>query len=128
MSKSLAEATAKLEAKKPFSTHLLQLCSDASLSAATIATRFSSNKEEQSALAQFWKLYWGPMAIVESRSIESAMVDFGNCLSDAHCEQDRKKVHSLRLAHACREAISSGFEVDLKPLQGKAENPDKDQR
>jgi hypothetical protein len=76
--------TAGREAQKPFWEKQLQTCFEASTAAATIAT--SRDKEAVSkAVDDFWRLYWGPLAIVEAREVAGAMVAFGTCLETENC-------------------------------------------
>jgi hypothetical protein len=101
-------------------------------SASTFATRAGTDVSDplvQQALRDFWSLYWGKLAMVESPEVASAMVDFGRGLErcdtinkpDTTC-QSCLKFLSLALAHRCRESVSSQWGEELKKL---AENSDK---
>jgi hypothetical protein len=122
-----ANETKELELRKPFWEKQLQLYFSASEAAATIAT--SKKKEARAAAeAQFWMLYWGPLAIVEDAGmtesgdavVEQAMVNFGNCLSEAEkCNASELNQRSLLLAHKCRESVGKSWKVKLADLQGR---------
>src|SRR5260370_7510246 len=113
---ALQAATAELEAKKPFYSKHLDLCSEASVAAATIAT--SKDPEKKKAAAEdFWRLYWGPLGMVEEREVEGAMVPFCNCLHGT-CEKT-PSILSLHLPHSCRTEISRHFALSLPELSKK---------
>lgn len=54
---------------------------------------------------EFWELYWGELAIVESKSVEKAMVNFGEYLkqkkSGALAENEPLKLAAAKLRAAC---------------------------
>jgi hypothetical protein len=77
-----------LEAKKPYYSKYLELCSDASAAAGTIATT-KDPKKKQVATADFWRLYWGPMGLVERGGVTGAMVAFGKTCPTARRIQSK---------------------------------------
>ncbi|MDJ0656130.1 MAG: hypothetical protein QNJ40_18350 [Xanthomonadales bacterium] len=83
----------------------------------------SATDPQQLATAErsFWKLYYGPMALVEDLQVEQAMVQFGRCLRD-QCEMAQLRKLSLSLAHACRASLGESWAHKLPELQGKMEN------
>jgi hypothetical protein len=105
---------AQYEARKPFYSKQLDLCAEASGAAATIATS-KDPKKRQDALDDFWRLYWGPLGIVEAGKVSIAMVSFGDCLSGP-CAGRSLKFRSLDIAHACRDEISDSWELKLPPV------------
>ncbi|SRR6266481_3426578 len=109
---ALQTATAKLEARKPSYSKHLDLCSEASVAAATIATTKDPQKKK-TATEDFWRLYWGPLGMVEEGEVEQAMIAFGKCLNK-DCEQSLRNL-SLSLAHGCRAEVSRHFELNLPP-------------
>lgn len=109
---ALQVATAQLEAQKPFSAKLVDLCSEASTAAATLATTDDAKKQREAA-DNFWRLWDGPLAIVEGQSVASAMIDFGNCLK-AKC--GNLPALSIELSHSCRQEISDHFDLHLSEL------------
>jgi hypothetical protein len=68
--------SAKAARKQPFLLRQLDLCHDASLTAARLATlqdRAAWNEARQ----RFWELYFGPLSIVEDAHVKAAMETFG---------------------------------------------------
>jgi len=57
----------------------LTLYLQAASAAATIA-RSTDDAEKKKAMNDFWRLYQGPLIIVESKEVSDAMVKFGSCL------------------------------------------------
>ena len=116
---------AELEAKKPFFSKLLELCSDATAAAAILAN--SKDPAEKKRAAQtFWKLYWGPLGIVEKQKVDEAMYKFGRCLNSL-CDGEPIENLSLKLAHACRDEISESWDLKLPDILDKSDplKPDK---
>ena len=80
----------------------------------------SSNKDLSSELYRtkenrFWELYWGDLASVESDTIESLMVRFGNLLTELKNESKKENIPSiqssmkqisLHLAHQTNEELT----------------------
>lgn len=77
----------------------------------------------------FWRLYWGNLAMLESQNVSSAMVKFGRKLSD--CERSKDPVCfpvpggnstelqrlALNLAHCARDTLRTTWEpVDIGKL------------
>ena len=108
----LQVATAHLEARKPSYSKHLDLCSEASTAAATIATTKDSRKRK-AAEEDFWRLYWGPLGMVEEGEVEGAMIAFGKCLNK-ECDQSLRTL-SLAVAHGCRAEVSRHFDLNLPP-------------
>lgn len=107
---SIQVATAQFNAKQPYYSQHLQLCTQASTDAATIATTKDTQKK-QAATEDFWRLYWGPLGMVEETEVGTAMVAFGNCLQGT-CPKDIEQL-SLDLAHGCRTEVSRHFSLNL---------------
>ena len=112
---------AEFEARKPFYSKQLDLCSEASGAAATIATT-KDPKKKRNALDDFWRLYWGPLGIVEGKEVAPAMVSFGQCLNGS-CDGKSLKFLSLDIAHSCRNEISSSWELNLPTVQERPAIP-----
>ena len=116
------QATA-LAAKQAFHGKHLELCAEATTAAGTIATTQDANKKR---LAQddFWRLYWGPLGIVEDAEVAEAMVAFGKCIG-GECGDRPARRRALDLAHACRAEVSKDFQIDLPvvPDRPVAANP-----
>jgi len=60
----------------------------------------------------------GPLALVEDRQVEAAMVTFGNCLR-SNCGKDELQKLSLALAHTCRESLGRAWALKLPDLEGR---------
>ena len=81
-------------------------------------------EEWNTAVSAFWRLYYGPLCLVEDRGVESAMVEFGLVLKRASFEtreRHRKALENgaLNLAEACRASIRSDWRIPLETLSGK---------
>ena len=113
-----------LEAQKPFLEKQLQQYFDVSVAASKIATTKKPDVRAQ-AEADFWVLYWGPLAVVEDASlytpggeVEGAMVRFGDCLDpQAPCSDDELKVRSLDIAHSCRISFGASWDIKFAKLK-----------
>ncbi len=88
----------------------------ATSSTAIIATS-DSGVSRKEAEATFWELYWGPLALVEDRAVEAAMVRFRDCLIQ-QCPQDELQQLSLALAHTCRQSLAESWDLTLEELEG----------
>jgi hypothetical protein len=103
--------TAAIAAKQPFLSKRLDLYSEATSCAAAIAVG-EDKAEIAAAKEKFWDLYWGPMALVEDRQVESAMVAFGRALGNPD-QRDLLKLSALQLAHSCRDSLAESWQVVL---------------
>lgn len=115
-------AATSLAAKQAFNSKHLELCAQATGDAGTIA---SSKDKSKHRLAEddFWRLYLGPLRIVEDLEVARAMHAFGDCLDDLEGKNDlRYRVAcdgaplsqlATALARACRSEVSKDFQLDL---------------
>ena len=101
--------TRRIEATKPFPDRQLKLYTEATQSAATLATT-EDPSERSAAMKWFWSLYWGELALVEDRGVEAAMVMLGKGLEKGGPQQELKQL-SLKLAHAARESLADSWGV-----------------
>ena len=108
--------------RQPFLQRQLELSFQASDAAARLATE-TNPAEWEAARKTFWRLYWGPLGIVEDRAVEAAMVRLGQVVPTGDtipplpmAELQRP---SLQLAHAVRELVLASWNVSLPPLQGR---------
>jgi hypothetical protein len=108
--------TRHLEARKPYLERQLTLYTEATQSAAILATSSDPDIIEK-ARQRFWELYWGELAMVENGGlnaieggVEAAMVMFGECLNRG-CSQSELQPLALRLAHACRDSLAASWDV-----------------
>jgi hypothetical protein len=111
----------ELSFRRPYWERLLALYIDACNSASVIGTT-TSETEWDAARANFWKLYYGPLCLVEDQNVEEAMVVFGTALESMSFESRNPKVLtslSLELAYACRNSIRSDWRVPLEVLMGQ---------
>jgi hypothetical protein len=109
--------------RQPFLQKQLELSFQASETAARLATETNAVEWEKARLA-FWKLYWGPLSIVEDPKVEAAMVKLGEVVpsqpqSAPKLPMKSLEVPSYNLAHAVRGLVLESWNVSLPPLQGK---------
>lgn len=104
----LAESR-RIEATKPFLERQLKLYTEASQVAALIATS-DEKSETQKAVIRFWQLYWGELALVENKEVESAMVAMGRAITTG-ANRDALQQASLSLAHACRQSLDKSWGI-----------------
>ncbi len=103
--------------RQPYWERQVSLYFEATSAASLLAS--SENDEDLSeAEASFWRLNWGPLALVEDRSVEKAMVSFGNCLK-RECPRQELQQLSLTLAHACRRSLGDSWNLKLESLEGR---------
>jgi hypothetical protein len=59
-----------------------------------------------SAKAEFWKLYHGPLVILETKALSGAMVAFGNCLDGTEtCPELEVRSRALAVSSAIQQAV-----------------------
>jgi len=102
--------TRRIEATRPYLDKQLELYTEATKVAVTIATSTDS-KEIEKATRRFWELYWGELGLVERDNVEKVMVRFGNALN-AKKGQDVLAPLALELAKACREELAVSWGTD----------------
>jgi hypothetical protein len=103
--------TRNLEARKQYLTRQLDLYTDATRAAAKLATARADSAEYLAARARFWELYWGELSMVESRGVEAAMKNMGDCLNGTCVACSSVARCSLDLAHACRRSLAESWNV-----------------
>ena len=115
-------AEAQREAKKPFYEQQLALY----LEATNVTSRISeprSEDDKRAAIVRFWQLYWGPLALVESPEVASAMVAFKNVLLDTTITDEDKATQlrgkTIDLAHKCRDSLKESWDVELLDIPGR---------
>ena len=103
--------TRRIESTQPFLTKQLALYTEATKTAAKIAT---SNDAREVAIAtkRFWELYWGELALVENDEVEAAMVAYGRALNQASPNQAALTSLSLGLANAIRRSLAQSWGTD----------------
>lgn len=103
--------TRRIEATKPFLERQLKLYTEATQAAATLATS-RMPADIDAAKSKFWSLYWGELALVEDKRVESAMVELGRLLESGKTGEPLQQ-GSLALAHACRDSLAESWGVKL---------------
>jgi hypothetical protein len=112
------QATATFEAKRPFFAQRQDLYGQAIKAVGTLATS-SDAAILKDAERDFWHLYWGPLATVESREVERIMVTIGICLEENQPLSARKAL-SLELAKQIRLENQDTWNVSLPELKKRA--------
>jgi hypothetical protein len=111
--------------RRPFLAKQLELCFEASDTAARLATE--TDPEEWERMRQsFWRLYWGTLSIVEDVPVERAMMALGQIVPREKLESPVLPMISLetpsyRLAHAARDLMRTSWDVDLPILPGESQ-------
>jgi hypothetical protein len=117
----LQVTVATQSARVPFDSKRLDLCLQASADAASIATASDSKAKEQ-AIEDFWRLYWGPLGIVEDQDIAAALTQFGNCLKEP-CKTQPLTTLAYAIAQKCRTAVSKSFSLSLHEVpEGRSQS------
>jgi hypothetical protein len=111
--------------KRPFLEKQLELCFQACDIAARLATETDKEKWE-AARQEFWRLYWGRLAIVEDKEVECDMVVLGELIPEKPVSSPRLPMDelcnpSLKLAHDVRALIARTWDVPLPPIFSKTE-------
>jgi hypothetical protein len=109
--------------RRPFLEKQLELGFQAAETAARLATETDSAQWEK-AQAAFWRLYWGPLSIVEDRTVEGAMYDLGQLVPMPGAKALNLPMRALegpsyKLAHAVRDLVLASWKVSLPALEGK---------
>jgi hypothetical protein len=113
--------TARREFEKPLREAQLKLFVEATSVAAKLATLSQEDKDWKEHYAEFLRLYYGPMAVLEeidpkssseNFTVEMAMVVFKHALDRGEPTERLRKL-SLALAHACRPSLGLSWNVKL---------------
>jgi hypothetical protein len=113
-----ARKTRQIEATKPFLDRQLQIYSDITQFAAAIAAAEDAGSRNQFA-PEFWRLYYGQMALVENPEVEAAMVEFGKVLKTTQDRQELQRL-ALALAGACRGSLDRSWGIHAWTAPDKA--------
>ena len=106
---------AQREFMKPLLQNQLSLYLQTSAAAATIA-RSGDPNERKKAINDFWRLYEGPLIMVESKEVSGAMVRFGQCLDGTEtCDE-------AEISDRCHSIASRMQESLLKSWNTSPEN------
>jgi hypothetical protein len=113
--------------KEPFLKEQLSLCFRASDVASRLTTESDPTKWNEARL-EFWRLYYGPLCIVEDEAVEEAMVLLGYRIPKPEqpipdrlpIEDNGFRKASLTLAHAARKLILDAWDIEIGSLKGLA--------
>ena len=85
---------------------------EASAAAATLATARSASERDK-AIDTFWKLFWGPLVMLESPEVSGAMKGIAECLDGgvSTCDAKERKNRSLVLASALQTDFFSSWKL-----------------
>ena len=85
---------------------------EASAAVATLATARSATERDK-ATDNFWKLFWGPLVMLESPDVSLAMKGIAECLDGgaSKCDVDERKNRSLILASALQTDFFSSWKL-----------------
>ena len=101
----------------------LELSLQASETSARLATE-TDREKWQEAQSTFWRLYWGPLALVDDPAVEAAMVQVANLVPAPGAEVPRLPMTvlqrpSYQLASATRGLLLRSWNVDLPALPAR---------
>jgi hypothetical protein len=108
----------ELSFRRPFWEKQISLYVEATSATAILATT-NSESEWNAALKEFWRLYYGPLVIVESDAVAHEMIAFGKVIEGLVFEtrsSSNLKNPSLELARVCRLSIRDGLNLTLDQL------------
>jgi hypothetical protein len=83
-----------------------------------------TNEDEwEKARTTFWRLYWGPLCIVEDKDVERRMVELGELvpqepLSPDTNEEDRSNLRASLKSPSLRLARAARGETELRAMAG----------
>jgi hypothetical protein len=111
----LQSTVAQAEANKPFFTHHLEICIEASSAASTIGSPTAAAEDKKKAVAEFQRLFYGPMVIVEGDKVRRAMVYFSECLPNVDSCVPTTEWRADLIAQACRDEETENWNLNLAP-------------
>lgn len=104
---------AQREFMKPLLDKQLSLYFEASTTAATIV-KTTDEAERKRAINNFWRLYYGPLVMVESTAVSGSMKSFGFCLDGTdQCNENDLRDRALSLATNLQRALLNSW--NMKP-------------
>ncbi len=109
------------DSQRPFLEKQLDACWTVTATAAKLASAqdWSDWAKDRDLFRQY---YWGRLAMVENRALESAMYRFGEIAfpieeGDAVPTKILEQ-RALQIAYACRDLVLDSWDVELEALQG----------
>lgn len=128
-------STSRNEFLKPIREEQLKLYEEASSAAALLATTSKDSDDWKKAKVEFYRLYYGPLAMVENYhhtrtgadadeiTVERAMIAFERELSrEGGPKPGALENLSLALAHTCRVSLGSSWGFHAEQLRGDYQN------
>lgn len=110
--------TKQREARKAYLDYQLELYKETAKTAVILATSDDSVKVD-SARIRFYELYYGELALVETREVAAQMVSFKASLEKALAEEDslgaeaaNLPLAALELAHVLRSSLAQSWGVE----------------
>ena len=98
---------------KPLLDKQLSLYFEASATAATIV-KTTDDAERKKAINNFWRLYYGPLVMVETTGVSGSMKSFGFCLDGTeNCDENVLRNRALALATSLQTALLNSW--NMKP-------------
>jgi hypothetical protein len=115
-------AAREQESKKRYWEEQNLIYKEACDAAATIAAA-DSLEEAKEERKEFRRLYWGIMSLVENRSVEGAMINFGRGLDEWELTRVKPEDMASRaytIAHCCRKSLQQTWSpVNIGDLKDK---------
>lgn len=112
-------ASKKQEYLQKFWQERLKLYEEVTLAAGQIASSRTLD-DARTPIGIFWRLYWGPLSILEDRAVLSAMVTFGKKLKEAEAGEImlmELQTKAYDLARACRKSLKNTWNpLDLDDI------------
>ncbi len=97
--------TAQREFMKPLLQNQLSLYLQATAAAATISSS-TDPVERKKATNDFWRLYEGPLIMVESKEVSGAMIAFSYCLNEpGNCDKAEMSKRAHAIASRMQESL-----------------------
>ena len=119
-------ASKKQEYLQKFWQERLKLYEEVTRAAGQIASSRTPD-DARTPIGNFWKLYWGPLSILEDRAVLSAMVAYGEKLKKAEAGKIMLKElqsDAYDLARACRKSLEKTWNpLDLDDIDDFTLNP-----
>lgn len=119
-------ASKRQEYLQKFWQERLKLYDEVTRAAGQIASSRTPD-DARTPIGNFWKLYWGPLSILEDRAVLSAMVAYGEKLKKAEGGEIMFKelqTDAYDLARACRKSLEKTWNpIDLDDIDTFSLNP-----
>jgi hypothetical protein len=111
--------------RQPFLQKQLELCFQATETAGRLASETDPIEWEKARIT-FWRLYWGPLSIVEDQAVEGAMVKLGRLVPDHPVSSPELPMKSLGVPSY--ETRACGARTGVAELAGVYAGTDRTER